>query len=57
MTRKKGNSFFCSFPEETTKFKFNSGKNKFVFAHTHEEGGCAWEEGVAHPNIKIKEFC
>jgi hypothetical protein len=55
MTRKKGNSFFCSFPEETTKF--NSEKNKFVFAHTQEEGGCAWEEGVAHPNIKKEEFC
>jgi hypothetical protein len=56
MTRKKGNSLFSSFPKETTKF--NSEKiNKFVFAHTHEEGGCAWELGVAHPNIKKEEFC
>jgi hypothetical protein len=55
MTRKKGNSFFCSFPEETTKF--NSEKiHKFVFAHTHEDGGMCVGVRRSPPQHKNKRI-
>lgn len=55
MTRKKRKFLFFLFLRKPQNLTLEI-INLYLHTHTCEEGGCAWEEGVAHPNIKKRNF-